>query len=322
VLSASGLIVLGLVLLVGGGELLVRGAVRIALLARVSPAVVGLTVVAAGTSSPELVVSLQSAAAGSPALAVGNVVGSNIFNIGAVLAVAALIRPLSIHGNTVRMEWPVMALAAFELHLLARDGVIDRLEGGFLATGLVAFVTYSVWIARRSALPAEREQFESAHHLEGEGSRGRAWGLGLGAAAAGFALLAVGSTVLVRGAVSLAAALGASETVIGLTIVAAGTSLPELATSAVASWRGHDDIAVGNIVGSNVFNVLGIVGVTALVHPLDVPAEIVARDDWWMLGFSALLFPLMRTGMRINRAEGAVLGAGFILYMLVLLRVV
>jgi cation:H+ antiporter len=315
------LIIAGLALLVGGGEALVRGASGIALLAKVTPAVVGLTIVAAGTSMPELVVSLQSAIEGSPGIAVGNVVGSNIFNIAAILGLTALVRPLRTQGNTVRLEWPVMMLAAFQFHLLARDGSVDRLEGGFLFTALVAFIAYAVWLGRKSATQVEKEGFEELATASFGRTGNTAVTFNIVAVILGVGLLAGGSTALVRGAVGVASALGVSDAVIGLTIVAAGTSTPELVTSIVAAWRGRDDIAVANVVGSNIFNVLGIAGTTALVHPLPVPAEILARDNWWMLGASLLLFPLMKTGMRVNRVEGAILFVGFAAYMALLVLV-
>lgn len=309
----------GLVLLVGGGEALVRGASGVALLARVAPVVVGLTIVAAGTSMPELVVSVQAAVEGSPGIAVGNVVGSNIFNIGAILGLSALVRPLSILGNTVRLEWLVMMLAAFQLLLLARDGVLDRLEGAFLVAAMAAFTAYAAWIGRKAAAAVEQAEFGTlATASMGRTGRAALW-LNLAAILVGILLLAGGSTLLVEGAVGLARSFGVSDAVIGLTIVAAGTSTPELVTSLVATRRGQDDIAVANVIGSNIFNVLGIAGVTALVHPLPVPGEIVLRDMWWMLGACALLFPLMKSGMRVTRAEGAVLLLGFLGYMTVVL---
>ncbi len=311
-------IIVGLALLGAGGELLLRGASSIATLARMSPVVIGLTVVAAGTSMPELVVSVQAAMAGSPDLSVGNVVGSNIFNIVAILGVAALITPLRIHGNTVRLEWPLMFLALCQLHLLARDGVIDRLEGGFFALALVLFVVYVVRIARREASPAETAEFAALTATALGGSGARAWMTSLAALLAGVALLVLGSSSLVRGAVELARLAGLSETIIGLTIVAAGTSLPELAASAVASWRGRDDIAVANVIGSNLFNVLGILGVTALVRPLPVSDVIIERDGWWMLGFGLLLLPIIYSGNRVRRSEGLLLLAGFVVYLSVL----
>jgi cation:H+ antiporter len=312
------LVLFGFALLVGGGEALVRGASGIALLARLTPAVVGLTIVAAGTSMPELVVSLQAALESSPGLAIGNIVGSNIFNIGLILGLTALIRPLRIQGNTVRLEWPVMMLAAFQFHLLARDLRIDRLEGCFLLTALVVFVAYAVWIARKSATPAEHEGFEQLATASFGRTGSMATLYNTGAIIIGIGLLAGGATALVRGAVGVASNLGVSDTIIGLTIVAAGTSAPELVTSIVAVRRGRDDIAVANVVGSNIFNILGIGGATALIHPLPVPTEIITRDNWWMLGASLLLFPLMKTEMQVSRVEGAILLAGFVAYMTLL----
>jgi cation:H+ antiporter len=312
------LVLSGLVLLVLGGELLIRGASGVALLLRLTPTVVGLTVVAAGTSMPELVVSLRAALGGSPGLSAGNIVGSNVFNIAAILGVTAVIRPLSIQGNTVRLEWPVMMIAAFQFHLLARDGTIDRLEGAFFAVAATIFVGYSVFIARGEMTKVETEEFAdlTTASFGRTGAAGTAFNVG--AVVIGIAVLGSGAELLVRGATSIARNLGVSETLIGLSIVAAGTSLPELATSLVAAYRGRDDMAVANIVGSNIFNVLVIGGITSLVRPLAVPGDIIDRDDLWMPGFSALLFPVMRTGMRITRAEGALLLAGFLGYMWVL----
>lgn len=311
-------LILGLGLLVAGGEGLVRGASGLALAARITPAVVGLTIVAAGTSAPEMVVSIQSALNGSAGIAVGNVVGSNIFNIGAILGLAACVSPLRVMGNTVRMEWPVMMLAALQLFLLARDGVIDRVEGGFLLAAMVAFVAYAVWLGRNASTPDESDGFDEMVTASFGASGARALIYNILAVAVGVGLLAAGSTLLVKGAVGIAAGLGVSETVIGLTIVAAGTSTPELVTSLVASKRGRDDIAIANVVGSNIFNILGILSVTALVRPLAVPEVILSRDLWWMLGASVVLLPLMWSGMRINRVEGGLLLAGFTTYLALL----
>lgn len=309
----------GLASLVAGAEALVRGASGIALVARLTPAVVGLTIVAAGTSMPELIVSTQAALEGSPGLSLGNVVGSNIFNIGAIVGLVAMMRPLRIAGNTVRLEWPVMMLAAFQLHLLARDGLIDRLEGGFFLTALIAFMTYTVWVGKHATTPIEQEEFAQIETASFGRSGKAAIGFNAAAILVGMGLLAGGSTALVRGAVGVAGSLGISDTVIGLTIVAAGTSTPELVTSVMAARRGQDDIAVANVVGSNIFNVLGIIGATALIHPLPVPAEVLLRDNKWMLAASLVLFPLMKTGMRINRLEGAVLLGGYATYLAILI---
>jgi cation:H+ antiporter len=206
------------------------------------------------------------------------------------------------------------------LHLLARDASVDRLEGGFLLTALIAFMAYAIWLGRKSATTGEKEGFEEIATASFGRTGNTAITFNIVAVVVGGGLLAGGSTALVRGAVGVASALGVSDTIIGLTIVAAGTSTPELVTSIVAAWRGRDDIAVANVVGSNIFNVLGIAGTTALVHPLLVQAEILTRDNWWMLGASLLLFPLMKTGMRVNRLEGGILIVGFVAYMIILVR--
>ncbi|MCB9507778.1 MAG: calcium/sodium antiporter [Myxococcales bacterium] len=314
------MLLLGFGLLVAGGEALVRGASGLALMAKLPPAVVGLTIVAAGTSMPELVVSVESALNGNVGIAVGNVVGSNTFNIGAILGLAALVRPLRVTGNTVRMEWPVMMLAALQLFLLARDGSVDRVEGAALLAAMAGFTAYAVWIGRNATTANEADGFDELVTASFGATGTRALTTNALAVVVGVALLAGGSTLLVGGAVGIATLLGVSETVIGLTIVAAGTSTPELVTSLVASRRGRDDIAIANVVGSNIFNVLGILGVTALVRPLAVPEVILGRDIWWMLGASVLLLPLMWTGLRVNRAEGAALLAGYSGYIAVLVR--
>ncbi len=313
-------VIAGLALLVVGGELLVRGATSISTLLRVSPAVIGLTVVAMGTSMPELVVSVQAALDAKPEIALSNAVGSNIFNIAFILGLAALISPLRVAGRSVRFEWPVMVLAACQLHLLARDGQLDRLEGAALLAAMLAFLVYVVWVARHAANPEEHKQFEASQNRP-LGEHGiRAWILSVAALGAGVGLLAFGGSVLVAGAAELALDLGLSARVIGLTVVAAGTSLPELVTSVIASVRGRDDIAVTNVLGSNIFNVLGILGVTALIDPLPANPVSVATDDWWMIGVSALLFPLMISNYRISRVEGGILLATFGLYIASILR--
>jgi cation:H+ antiporter len=315
------LIVLGLALLVAGGEALVRGASGVALLARVTPAVVGLTIVAAGTSMPEMVVSVQSAIEESPGLAIGNVVGSNLFNLGLILGLTALLVPLRILGNSVKLEWPVMMLASFQLLLLVRDGQLDRLEGAFFVTGVIAFVSYAVWIARRNTGPEETKELDESMTTASFGrTGGAAVALNVLAILVGVGLLAGGSTALVHGAVNIASALGVSETLIGLTIVSAGTSAPELATSLVAARRGRDDVAVANVIGSNIFNILGIGGVTALIHPLPVPAEIVTRDVWWMLAITAVLLPMMAPRLRLSRVSGAILLAAYLVYAGILIH--
>lgn len=312
------LVVLGFALLIGGGEALVRGASGVALLARLTPSVIALTIVSAGTSMPELVVSTQAALQGNPGISMGNVVGSNLFNIGAIVGLAALVRPLRIQGNTVRLEWPIMMLAALQLHLLSRDAMVDRVEGAFLLSAMIGFIAYAVWVGRTGVTKEESEEFEEVVTASFGRSGYAAWMFNAAAILIGMGLLASGSTALVNGAVNIARTFGVSDTVIGLTIVAAGTSAPELITSLMAARRGQDDMAIGNVIGSNIFNVLGILGLTAVIHPLQVEDEILTRDVFWMLGASLLLFPLMRSGMRISRSEGALLLLGFVMYMALL----
>ena len=314
-LLASFLLLLGLLMLIVGGELLVRGGTGIALLSKVSPAVVGVTVVAAGTSMPEMFIAVNASLQGSPGLAMGTIVGSNIFNIGMILGIASILRPLVIQGNTIKLEWPIMLLAAFELHLLSRDGVLDRLEGSFLLASMLAFTTYAVWIAQKNTTPIEDDELSAQASMPFAFRGSKAWLVCIGLIVGGSALLAGGSAVLVHGAGALARLAGVSTPIIGLTIVAAGTSLPELVTTIVALRRKRDDIAVGNVVGANIFNILAVGGLASLVSPMAVPAQLAMRDNWWMIGFTLLLFPVMRTGMRITRSEGIILLISFGLYL-------
>jgi cation:H+ antiporter len=325
-LTATGLVLLGLALLAGGGEALVRAATTIAELAGVTPAVIGLTVVAIGTSLPELVVSLFAALEGTPDIAVANVVGSNIFNIAATLGLTALIIPLPVQGSAVRREWPVMFAASLLCLLVARDGRIDRGEGMLFLVVLVLFIAYVVRLARREVAGDEARQL--AEHVEAHDIDAPADRRGgspplvvtLVVLAAGIAALVVGGRLLVDGAVALARIAGMTERVIGLTIVAGGTGAPELATSLMAAFRKRTDVAIANMIGSNIFNILGILGVTALIIPVPVAPEIVRGDMWWMLGTTLVLLPLMRSGARLSRTEGAVLVGAYVAYLIVLLR--
>lgn len=314
------LVLVGLLLLVGGGEALVRGASGLALLARLSPTVVGLTVVAAGTSSPELVVSLRSALAGSDGIAIGNIVGSNIFNIGAVLGLTALMRPLRVSSSTLAFEWPVLIVSSFLFAALLWDRFLSQIEAALLLAGLILFVLLLIRRSRREADAGAQQQEEVVATASFGQTGSSAIAFNLLAVTLGVGLLAGGAQLLVDGAVGLAAHFGVSDTIIGLTIVAAGTSTPELVTSLVAARRGQDDIAVANVVGSNIFNLLAIGGGTALVAPLVVNQTVLERDLPWMLGFSLLLFPLMKSSFLVTRKEGALLLVGFIAYMGLLLQ--
>jgi cation:H+ antiporter len=315
VLLSVGLIVLGIVLLVAGGESLLRGSVGLAVLLRLTPAVIGLTVVAAGTSIPELAVSVLAAAQGSPEIAVANVIGSNIFNITVILGLCALLRPVAITGNTIRLEYPVLAVVTLLCVVVGRDGTIHRADAGLFLLVYVAFTAYMVKLVRRQVTASEAKTLRAeVEELATDHGHPRAW-VALGLVALGSVLLAGGAHATVLGAVDLAERLGWSERVIGLTIVSAGTGLPEVVASLVSSIRGRSDVAIGNVIGSNLFNILGTLGVCGLVAPLPVEATLIHYDSWWMLGVTLLLFPLMFTGLRVNRWEGGLLLSIYALYI-------
>ena len=311
------LFVVGLAVLVAGGEALVRGATALARAWGLPPAVIGLTVVAMGTSLPELAVGLLAALRGEPDLSVGNVIGSNIFNLTAALGLTALICTLPVRGSAVRLEWPVMFAASGAAMLVLRDSYLDRVEAGVLLSALVLFTAYSVRIARREISGEEKRAFEA--EVAGRTETARNSRLLAGAlVATGVVLLVAGGHSLVTGAVSMARLLGLSERVIGLTVVAIGTGAPELATSIVAAMRRQTDVAVANMIGSNIFNLLGILSITALVHPIRVSAAMAGSDLWWMLGTSLLLFPILWGGMKVSRWEGGVLVLVYAVYLALL----
>ncbi|MCA8996344.1 MAG: calcium/sodium antiporter [Planctomycetaceae bacterium] len=294
------LLVLGLAILTAGAEFLVKGASQFALSLRIPSLVVGLTVVALGTSAPELVVSVQSALSGQPSIALGNVLGSNIFNILFILGLSATIIPLVVHFQVIRVDVPVMIGASILVFLFARDGAIERTEGLTLLGLLVAYITWTVVQARKEqAAPAEGD--ESIPQLT---IRSFCWQMFL--FLIGLGMLVGGSRMFCDGAVHIARLWGLSELVIGLTIVAAGTSLPELATSVVAALRGQRDMAVGNAVGSNIFNMLCVLGTTATISsvPIAVPTAALHLDFPVMLAVAIACFPIFATGHEIARWEG------------------
>lgn len=314
-----GLIILGVVLLVVGGEVLLRGAVGLATLLRLTPAVIGLTVVAAGTSVPELAVSGIAAYQGKADIAVANVVGSNIFNITIIVGLCALIRPIVITGNTIRLEYPVLALVTFLCLVMARDGIITRLDASLFLAVYVGFTAYLINVVRRQMSAAEAQELKAeVKELTPTSEPTRGW-VCVALVSGGVALLAGGAQATVSGAVEVARVLGWSERVIGLTIVSAGTGLPEVVASLVSSVRGRSDIALGNVIGSNLFNILAVLGLSAMVSPLPVQQTLITSDCWWMLGITLLLFPLMFTGRRVKRWEGGLLMAVYCVYLGLLL---
>lgn len=305
-------IVAGVALLYLGGEFLVHGASSLARIWGLRPMVIGLTVVAFGTSAPELAASLTAALAGSPGIAVGNVVGSNIANIGLILAITALIHPLSTGARFLRREMPVMLATAVLLILLFLDGILGRLEGALFVALLLVFLTV---LFRGGEEPEVQEEFAREYAPETK-MPAPLWRSTAGVFF-GLAILVLGARLLVTGATSIAREAGVPELIIGLTIVAVGTSLPELAASVVAALKREPDIALGNIVGSNIFNVLAILGGTVLIRPIAFPFIHIAIDLGAMLIVSLLLWPFLATGLRLGRREGVVLlglYSGFVAY--------
>ena len=304
------LFALGLALLLAGAELLVRGASRLAAAVGISPLVIGLTVVAFGTSAPELAVSTGSALTGRPDIAFGNVVGSNILNILVILGLAALISPLAVHRQLIRFDVPLMVAVSLLVLLFALDGSVGRWEGLALLAGIVA---YTVWVIRQSRKEsrAVQAEYEREFGAKDAGPAQRLW-LQVLLILAGLGMLVLGAKWLVAGAVAIALWLGLSELVIGLTIVAAGTSLPEVATSVLASIRGERDIAVGNVVGSNLYNILAVLGLAAAVAPDGVAVATAALnfDVPVMIAVSIACLPVFISGGAIDRWEGAI----FLLY--------
>ncbi|MCA0176377.1 MAG: calcium/sodium antiporter [Proteobacteria bacterium] len=325
-LTTALLFVLGLVALVVGADALVRGASKLALRLGLSPLVVGLTVVAFGTSAPEMAVTAGGVLSGQGDLAVGNAVGSNIFNVLFILGLSALITPLAVNQQIIRQEVPVMVGGALLLVVLGLDGAFGLGDGLLLLGLLVAYTALLVWQAR-SAPAAERAPYDAAL-----APPVRRWDDALpaqiGLIAVGLLLLVLGANWLVDAATTVARALGLSEAVIGLTIVAVGTSLPEVAASVTASLKGERDIAVGNVVGSCVFNIFGVVGLGAVVAelgtgaPLPLPPGVAHFDLWVMVGALVACLPVFITGREIARWEGALLLGYYLAYTVYLVMAV
>jgi cation:H+ antiporter len=309
------LFVLGIALLVFGGDRLVRGASALAFSIGISPLVVGLTVVAFGTSAPELAVSLNGALQGSADLAVGNVVGSNIFNVLAILGLAALVTPLAVQPSLIRLEIPLLVLVSASVVAFGWNGVINRAEGVALVIGVVVYTAWVI-VQSRKQTKALKEEFKA----EFEPEKSERWYVSTLSIVAGLGLLILGSHWVVGGAIELARFLGASELVISLTIVAAGTSLPEVVTSVSAAMKGERDIAVGNVIGSNLFNILCVLGLSAVITPegIHVATEAMSFDIPVMVAVSVLIVPVFLSGWIVDRMEGAVLMALYFGYTAVL----
>jgi cation:H+ antiporter len=306
----------GLILLVLGASTLVRGASRLAMSFGISPLVVGLTIVAMGTSAPEVAVSVGAVLDGKADIAIGNVVGSNIFNVLFILGISALITPLVVNIQLIRQEVPIMLGTSLLLLALSLDGQLSFLDGGFLFALLVVYTLFLVVQSRRET-QAARDEFATENRPAEAGAWDSHWAAQIGLIAAGLVALVFGSEYLVQASVSFARSMGVSDLVIGLTIVAAGTSMPEVATSITAAIKGERDIAVGNVVGSNTFNILGCLGLSALVSGdmgLPIAPSLLAFDMWVMLAVALACLPIFLTGREIARWEGGVFLGYYVAY--------
>jgi len=296
-------LVLGVIIIYFGAEWLVLSSSAIAHRLNIRPAIAGLTLVAIGTSAPELVTSTLAALKGAGGMAIGNIIGSYVANIGLVLGIAALVSPVQVEKTLIRREVPVCVGGAFLLFLLSLDGSLSRIDGVILIAALILFIIF----ATKTALAERPKNSEKP-------VGGAIWKYGL-LALLGIALLAVGGRLLVGSALFVAKHYGVNEIFVGITMVAIGTSLPELATSVVASVKGNDDICVGNVVGSNIYNILLVMGVVAILQPISIAHSLLVCEFPFLLGAGFLLLPILRTGFRISRVEGALLLVGYAVFV-------
>lgn len=302
-------VLIALTLLYFGASWLVTGSSSLAIKAGVSPLVAGLTVVAFGTSSPELVVGINTALAGQGNIAIGNIVGSNIFNICIILGISSIIAALKIKMQLLKMDIPILIITTIAFMILFNDRQISRIEGGILLSGIVLYTILNIVLARREKNKEVMDEFDKSIPKSN-----MKWYYSAGMVVIGIGVLVAGSELLVKGAVQIARVLGVGETIISLTIIAAGTSMPELASSVVATIRKEYDIAIGNIIGSNIFNILGIIGISSLISPLSAMA-ISNIDLYIMLGVTLLLLPFFRTKYSLTRDEGIFMVVLYLMYL-------
>jgi cation:H+ antiporter len=307
--------VAGLAGLLFGADLLVRGGAALASHLGVTPIVVGLTVVALGTSLPELAVGIDAVRQGSPGLAVGNIVGTNLVNILFILGLSALIQPIAFERRTLRFDLPAMTAASLAMWLLARDGSLSRIDGAVLCLGGAAYTAGIVWTSRRESEPVRADYESHSQRTRVQGRRGlllRALML-----FGGIGLVLLGAELLVDGSIDVARSLDVSEAIIGLTVIAIGTSAPELVTMLTSTFRGERDIAVGNVLGSTVYNIALILGITVLVAPgkVHIPHEVIGADLLVLAVVALITVPVLMTGHRISRVEGGAFVAAYVGYL-------
>ena len=309
ILLQIALVAVGLAMLYFGAEWLVRGSIAIANKLRISQLVIGLTIVAFGTSTPELAVSASSSLQGLSDVALGNVIGSNIINIGFILGIAAVISPIAVARKVIRKEIPILIGVSFLLVLVSIDGSINFVDGLILVSGIISFTIFSYKTSKKE--PITESEMGTVTQIMTIPRTALLIGIGL-------VLLTIGSFVTVENSIKIAQGIGLSERIIGLTLVAVGTSLPELTTSVIAAKKGHADISIGNILGSNVFNILAIVGISATISGITV-SNLMWTDYYVMIGFALVLLPIMRTGFAIKKIEGVALLAGYVAYTIFLI---
>lgn len=309
-------LILGLVTLVFAGDFLVRGAVGLAKKFQISTLVIGMTVISFGTSAPELLVCIDAAMGGHPEIAIGNVVGSNIANIALVLGITVLILPIVVDRNSKRIDWPMMMLATVLFTLFAIDGEIQRYEGVILFSILVVFTYLLIRNSRKATKKMNAENpVEGADEISQIKDK---ISISIVYLVIGLIGLYFGAEWLVDGATEIAKSFGMEERIIGVTVVAFGTSVPELITSAMAAYRGETDISIGNLIGSNIFNIMAVIGMTSIITPIAVSENSLNVDFWWMIGIAVALLPLMIFGKKIGRIKGALLVSTYVLYISIL----
>lgn len=303
-------LVLGLAVLIFSGDYLVKGAVGVAEKFKISPLVIGMTVVSFGTSAPELFVSIKAALMGSPDLAIGNVIGSNIANIALVLSITVLIFPIIAERNSKIIDWPMMMFASILFYVFSLDNIITMVEGIILISILIVFIILLIRNSRKSNLDLDED-------IDGTPSN---FPLTLVFLFGGLVGLKFGADWLLEGAIGVAKSFGMTEKVIAVTIVAFGTSVPELVASGVAAYRKQTDISIGNLVGSNIFNIMIVIGITAIIKPINVAQSVMDFDMYWMLGIALALFPMMFIGKKMGRIHGIILLTAYITYIVMNLQ--
>ena len=317
------LLLVGLAILVFGGEILVRYASGLAIKAKVTPLIVGLTVVAIGTSSPELFASIQAILSGSAGIAVGNVVGSNIANLGLALGLTAIVRPLSIDKGILKMDWPILMAVTVLFGALAIDGVYSRLDGvvflASMATFMFVQISRSRRIKKRNEL-AENNNINVKDNDSDSNSRfeeisEKRYVELVFLIAIGCLLLCYGASWFISGASDIAKNFNISEHVIGITVVAFGTSVPEIVASVTAALKGQSDLSIGNLIGSNIMNILLVLGASSVISDIAIDQQIISGDFWWMFGTTALLYPIITIGKKISRVHGAIYLVCYVVYI-------